>query len=418
MNRKFAATVFCSLVMGLPAMADTIHVRAGGDIHAAIEAASSGDTIQLASGHYYLSYPLNTLGKDVTLQGALPAAGVTRPNDSWPTTTIHSNGPWPVLHVSFGETATFQYLHITDGVAFDNGFGGGLEVVDSNAVVNACKFDHNLAGQQGGAIAALDGSTAIVTNSYLFKNASMINKGGAVFADKTSIANVDASIICGNIVNPAGCASSSSQLSGSYSVEGTEISCTGCEASTAGDLNHDGLVDGADLTVVLSTWGNSAEGYGACCHTTDAGDEICTLTYEGYCASVYGGTFYEGASCADPKVPCNSQFLQNPGSFGVCCYTKNNTVSCGFMTQADCTQLTGTFFIGVTNCNLLTEAQCATGKVVACCGCKGITGCQYLPEANCTGSGCNSPLTGAPGCVLPEGYNCASPNTGVFCPDC
>ena len=407
MNHKSAATILCSLAMGLPAMADTIHVPAGGDIHDAIQAASPGDTIQLSSGHYYISYPLNTVGKEITLQGAVPSPGVTRPNDSWPSTTIHATGPWPVLHMTFGETATFQYLHITNGRSFDLGSGGGLEIVDSNAVVNACKFDFNIASERGGAIAALNGSTAVITNSYFSKNKSMINDGGAVFADKSSVASVEDSVVCGNLYNPALCSAGTSQLSGTVSVSGSEVSCFGCSNFAIGDLNKDGHIDGADLTVVLSAWGSSPASFGACCHTTDSGIEICTLTYADTC-TVYGGIFYEGSSCEDAAVMCGGQLASAncalPNRYGACCFQRDGSTNCGTMTCADCLLLNGTFYPGVTECSLLTS--CVTGPVVSCCGCKGVIGCQLLPQAQCTGAACTNPATGAPGVPLSAGYAC------------
>jgi predicted outer membrane repeat protein len=432
MNRKFAATALCSLLMGLPATADTIHVQAGGDIHEAIKAASSGDVIQLGSGNYFLSYPLNTLGKDIVLQGAVPPPNVTRPNDTWPTTTIHSTGPWPVLHVSAGESPVFQYLAITDGVGY-GGFGGGLEVDSgSSPEVNACSFEYNYAGERGGAIAALNGSSVTVSNSYLAKNASMNNIGGAVYSDKTSSTVLVSSVICGNIMNTGACSQADSQLSGSYTLAESQVDCLGCDANPSGDLNHDGFTDGGDLTVLLSAWGQVAGSTGACCFIADNGVETCSMTYQGQCEDVYGGTFYPETACGAKGVACGSGSLASSpcvigcSEFGACCYVTapNGNKACKFETKGDClvrpTYTPGgggqgipVFFPGVTSCSALPQTACQTGAVQACCGCSTIPSCQYLPTEVCTS--CTNPF-GQPGCTLPAGVKCG--DGSPFCSTC
>ena len=361
--------------------------------------------IQLASGAYYLSYPLNTLGKDVTLQGAVPPPNVTRPSGNWPSTTIHATGAWPVLHCSGGESPTFQYLHVTGGAGY-NGYGGGLEVSSSSPLVNACRFDHNIASEEGGAIACIHGSSVTVTNSLITKNSSMKSIGGAVYTDSTSNIMLVSSVICGNIIGPGSCGNAASQLSGNYMTKACEINCLGCDANPSGDLNHDGFTDGADLTVLLSAWGSSEATVGACCHLGNGGQDVCTMTWEGECESTYGGTYYPNQSCSQPEVPCDYALLSTI-EWGVCCYDEGGAKACKFMTKADCNlEPNSAFFAGVTNCDLVTRGanpQCQTGEVVLCCGCLGGAPCRYLTREACLSC---STATGAPGCVLPEGQTC------------
>ena len=70
---------FCLLASFSPATAEagsTIHnVRVNGDIQAAIDVASNGDTIQLAAGQYDITTTIDPGGKDVTILGTVDGNG-------------------------------------------------------------------------------------------------------------------------------------------------------------------------------------------------------------------------------------------------------------------------------------------------------------------------------------------------------
>ena len=78
-GKAAALLAFCLLAWFSPTTAEagsTIHnVRVNGDIQAAIDVASNGDTIQLAAGQYDITTTIDPGGKDVTILGTVDGNG-------------------------------------------------------------------------------------------------------------------------------------------------------------------------------------------------------------------------------------------------------------------------------------------------------------------------------------------------------
>jgi hypothetical protein len=168
--------------------------------------------------------------------------------------------------------------------------GGGVLVYQCTGVVSGCEFLGNscgLAGPGSGsgfkAVGALGVGEEVVLSGCTFTGNTANLSGSAVEfyenLESTSgrIRLVD-TVIAGNasglgtpsgaaglrVIGTLGCATigadveicgnSPRNISGPYLVAGAFVSCD-CEADITGDLNHDGLVTGADLTLVLGSWG-------------------------------------------------------------------------------------------------------------------------------------------------------------------
>lgn len=170
------------------AAAETITVCSSGcdhaSINAAIDAANDGDVIQLSAETYAEGAEINTLGKAITLRGAIDKSGA-------PETVLDGGTPvggydgHRVLVCRNGETETtvFENLVIQNGYAvgnfggIGNGGGGMYNSATSPTVLN-CVFRDNLAVYVGGGMFNDNGSTPTVVGCVFTGNTA--NTGGGV----------------------------------------------------------------------------------------------------------------------------------------------------------------------------------------------------------------------------------------------
>ncbi|MDC0992084.1 hypothetical protein OAR33_00765, partial [bacterium] len=143
---------FCLLAWFSPATAEaggtTHNVRVNGDIQAAINAASNGDTIQLAAGQYDITTTIDPGGKQVTIIGTVDGNGA-------PTSVLDGGNPVGgtsgvrVLICENGETSAtvFENLVIQNG--FSN-LGGGMYMYQCSPTLTNCTFTSNSADFGGG----------------------------------------------------------------------------------------------------------------------------------------------------------------------------------------------------------------------------------------------------------------------------
>ena len=133
---------FCLLAWFSPATADaqkggTTHdVGVDGDIQAAIDGASDGDTIQLAAGQYDITTTIDPGGKQVTILGTVDGNGD-------PTSILDGGGASRVLICQSGETSTtvFENLVIRNGLAsgtIPDNRGGGMYNDASSPTLTNC----------------------------------------------------------------------------------------------------------------------------------------------------------------------------------------------------------------------------------------------------------------------------------------
>ena len=219
------------------AAADTINVPVDQPtIAAAISAAANGDVINIDAGTY-IEHSLNPGGKAITIQGTLNGDGTLA-------STIDANGDGRVFSFTSGETTdtVIKDLVITGGSA---GIGGGIFCnQNSNPTISGCLIEGNTAG----------------------------NWGGGIYCD-TSNPTISGSQVCGN---------APSQIDGFYTDGGGNTVADECPAGCPADLNGDGAVTAADITVLLQSWataGGDLNGDG----TTTAADITVLLQAWGPC---------------------------------------------------------------------------------------------------------------------------------------
>jgi len=127
------------------------------------------------------------------------------------------------------------------------GHGGGAHFVVGMPTVTDCTFANNTATVGGGFSLFTNGSTMMATNLQVGSNIASGTGGGIwvnLGADQLLLSGSE---VCGNFPNP---------ISGDYIDLGKNLFCTGCP----GDLNNNGVVDGADISVMLGFWGLSEVG--------------------------------------------------------------------------------------------------------------------------------------------------------------
>lgn len=149
-------TLLPMLLLALPVHAATIAVPPGQPIQAAIDAAQTGDVIQLAAGEY--AGDLDFRGKAVAVVGVGPA------------TVLRGSGGGPVVRFAGGEgvATVLDSVTVTGGVA-DR--GGGLRIVDASPTITRTVIAGNRAAIAGSGV-YLERSGAELYNNLIVYNAS------------------------------------------------------------------------------------------------------------------------------------------------------------------------------------------------------------------------------------------------------
>jgi len=297
------------------ASADTITVCLDGscdftDPAAAVNAAVTGDTVQIAAGTYPLAATILIYGKNLTLRGAVDAQGR-------PATVLSGQGARSVLDVlSVSNLTKFENLVVTNG---RSDYGGGVFLSGADPVFRNCRFTNNVATWLGGAMRLSSASHPTLIDCELSGNSagntqfpgrgsagaisvqnntltligctvtsnSVDGTGGAFLLTSSGTVILESTRVCGNLApngvqvhlnggggtvveDPRSCISSdcascpatpacTGDIDWDGAVNGADLglmlsswgSCPGC----AEDLNHDGTVNGLDLGMMLGTWG-------------------------------------------------------------------------------------------------------------------------------------------------------------------
>ena len=287
-HRTFAASLalpFTVLAAAVPAHAATITVCPGGSCNftdpvAAIAAAASGDTIEIAAGTYALAGTINLVGKQLVIRGAVDAAGN-------PATVLSGGGMRQVFNLAvLSPSTSIENLVITNGrgdyggainlhgaspvfrnCAFrDNRAqwkGGVMVLNDSSPTLIDCELTANVVRHDGGGIAEAGGAVFVSTGTLTLEGCTLSGNtsdhfGGAIYMSSAGIVTLSSTRICGNTApispqigfNPGGVVT---DLGGACVM----TACSDCPVSPActGDLDGNGFVDGADLGNLLAAWG-------------------------------------------------------------------------------------------------------------------------------------------------------------------
>lgn len=288
-------------------------------IQRAIDAAVDGDVVRVKAGIYQPAATLDTLGKAITIEGEVAVDGtpltiidgrdaitVLQCTSGENSNTIFENliirngraaqagGGMLILNASSPSLVNCSFIDnesacyggavasISQGFPCNPSFvsctferneagcDGGAYFADSGTSVFVfCEFRRNR-GQSGGGLANLAGFTSVVYCEFTCNEAEV--DGGGLHFGPLATANIDDSKVQRNsalgvgggirfnsnaqsLANSVLCDNLSDQVSGPYANGGGNSVTTTCGGVCVGDVNGDGRVNGADLALVIASWG-------------------------------------------------------------------------------------------------------------------------------------------------------------------
>jgi len=241
-------------------------------IQAGIDAASSGDTVEVAPGTYYENI---TMKSDVVIQGA--GAG----DDPSIHSIIDGGGTGTVVTaITVDSAAKLDGFKITHG---GGGQGGGMYNDESSPTVSNCIFSGNSSGDGGGMKNFRSSPT--VTNCT-FSGNSATSDGGGMYNDESSP----------TVTNCTFSGNSASDLSG--------------EGEEGGGMYN----DESSPTVTNCTFsGNSADSAGGGMYNYDSSPTVSNCTFSGNSSQDGGGMY--NYSFTSPTVT-NCAFSGNLAYYG------------------------------------------------------------------------------------------------------
>ncbi len=235
-------------VEAVSAPAAELHVCPSGcayaSVQAAVDAASEGDIIKVATGTYDdvhvrprddtvttgVVTQVVYISKTVTVQGGYTVTDWTNPDPATNPTTLDAGGQGRGIYITGDISPTIEGLRITDGntaecgggifaygarltvshtritnnTAVDKGGGIAIRQVAAASVAD-CQIYANVSLQQeGGGVGVYDGSHMDLVRSWVIANATLSNDGGGVFAGDVGSIHIENSIIAGNTANVSG----------------------------------------------------------------------------------------------------------------------------------------------------------------------------------------------------------------------
>jgi predicted outer membrane repeat protein len=280
---SLAGHVLWILLLGAtpsPASATIIQVpSAHATIQAGINAATPGDTVQVAPGTYTgaSNRNLDFNGKNILLRSSAGAL----------TTIIDCQGAARGFRFHSGETA----LAVVQGFMIRNGnaggdIGGGMSIENASPTVRNCVFTSNQA-INGGHVAIMDASPLF--SACLFGDGSAINGGGAVHAEGASSPSF---LNCALGQNTA-------PFGGGLHFGGSACSATltGCTFTANSSVSYGaGLwAHGSALTMKRCTWSENTAKRGAglyCVEGASAALDSCSFTMN-TAGESGGGAFFD-----------------------------------------------------------------------------------------------------------------------------
>ena len=343
-------------------------------IQAAVNAASDGDTINIAAGTYQEN--VNIFEETLTLQGA----GVDN-------TIVDGvqNGD-PVFEISCA-TVTLEDMTITNGMST---IGGGISSFSSTVAVNNCTISNNMVvgsgiftGDGGGIF--IDSESAMdVSNSTISSN--MGDVGGGINNDGGRLTITDTTISSNGALGKGG---------GILNVGTMTITCStisGNSASSGGGILNEGTMTITNSTISENS---SFEGGGGIFNDDSSTVNIlnCTLSGNTTLTGSGGSIFNNGGT-----VQLSSSIVANTPSGGDC---SGGITSLGFNLASDGScNLNATGDLANTNPELAPLQLNAPGTTETQALCSG------SPAIDAGDPMCPPPSTDQRGVTRPQGTRC------------
>jgi hypothetical protein len=126
--------------------------------------------------------------------------------------------------------------------------GGAMHMVNGQPRLVQCTFGGNLCNEQGGALSwdPVNAGTLLTLEACTISGNTASTVGGGIFVYPTGVpveTQLVGTTVCGNAIR---------NIAGAYQADSASQVCD-CRA----DLSGDGIVNGVDLAIVLSSWGTA-----------------------------------------------------------------------------------------------------------------------------------------------------------------
>ena len=160
-----------------------------------------------------------------------------------------NSGHWGGAMANLRSNPTLIDCTFEDNTAFRSGgaiLNDGFDGPDfwiSRPVLENCSFTGNSAIDDGGAITNMGSSESTITNCQFSLNTAQV--AGAIMNTGMSFSTLTDTTLCGNMPD---------QIIGTWHDMGGNSILLECLPPCPGDLNGDGIVDGADLSALLGDW--------------------------------------------------------------------------------------------------------------------------------------------------------------------
>jgi hypothetical protein len=344
---KLLFAISLSYIITSLSFADTLSVPSQySTIQSAVNAASTGDTVEVAAGTYYETLTVNKAINLIGLGGA--SNTIIDGNGGCNVITIENLQIWPSLE--------FDGFTITGGAAnYNNGtwcpMGGGFHIYNSLVTIRNCIISGNESAQHGGGlyIRGWHEDTSTYTSVNIYDSIITDNHagydGGGVYTINHGAQYTDTFCNLRNTPvygNSAGTTNESHEIfshrsyigydGGDFWITDATGACCldqgGCITSTSGDCTKAGGSYQGDDTLCDSTCEPIPPTTGACCLEPSG----CIITTANDCGLLNGDFHSNSYSCED--FECGTM----PDSGGCC--TNGN---CYDLAENICDQINGDF---------------------------------------------------------------------------
>ncbi|MDA7668778.1 dockerin type I domain-containing protein [bacterium] len=120
--------------------------------------------------------------------------------------------------------------------------GGAAYVLENSPSFEQCRFESNVAADQGGGMHNRTSSPTLTDCTFTSNEA---DQGGGIFNVASSFPILSASSVCDNAPD---------QIAGSWGDGGGNCIANSCNACCPGDLDQNGEVDASDLGLLIAAW--------------------------------------------------------------------------------------------------------------------------------------------------------------------